>query len=279
MIQNSVKPVCLVIANQNLFREIVSLIRSHYSVIFGSTNSISPDTIRIKSVTCIILTINSKESIPSESVTAIKYQYPLVPFISIMSDYSMETVRYCGEIGINRVINQNQISLLAEIIQDVTKKSSARVSLKDFGIDIYQISGILKEILMLIEENYVSITNVQQIASHIHVSESVISRELSKANLINPKRLLLYFKVRHALNLMYNRGFRLNEISELTGFTNERRFNECFHRVFGKSPSACRQMILQLKKKENFVRNWDSLVRIYKQHDSSEGQEPDFRQG
>ena len=51
----------------------------------------------------------------------------------------------------------------------------------------------------------------------------------------------MFLKMYHAVHLMKNPGLNLKEISKLVGYSNQRRFNESFHRVFGMSPLEWRK--------------------------------------
>ena len=79
-----------------------------------------------------------------------------------------------------------------------------------------------------------------EIAMQLNIHESTLSREFKKNNITNPKRLLLYFKVGHASNLMKNKGLNLKKIAHQSGFSNEQRFNECFKRLFNETPNVYR---------------------------------------
>ena len=51
----------------------------------------------------------------------------------------------------------------------------------------------------------------------------------------------MFLKIHHAVRLMKNPGLSIKEIGELVGYTDQRRFNESFHRVFGISPLEWRK--------------------------------------
>ena len=77
------------------------------------------------------------------------------------------------------------------------------------------------------------------------LSESGTKEELAKRirehfGLPGPKKILIRMKVEHAINLMRNSGFNIREIATLSGFTEEKRMAECFHRMFGIPPGAYR---------------------------------------
>ncbi|MFX0135732.1 MAG: helix-turn-helix domain-containing protein [Candidatus Hodarchaeota archaeon] len=76
------------------------------------------------------------------------------------------------------------------------------------------------------------------------ISEITLSREFKKYWSIGPKQLLMLFKLKHTTYLMKNPGLSLSEISELVGFSDQRRFNECFHRFLGNSASECRRRVI-----------------------------------
>lgn len=51
-------------------------------------------------------------------------------------------------------------------------------------------------------------------------------------------------KLRYAMHLMKNSGLRINEIGRLVGYSDPRRFNECFHRILGIAPVECRKRVM-----------------------------------
>jgi transcriptional regulator GlxA family with amidase domain len=50
----------------------------------------------------------------------------------------------------------------------------------------------------------------------------------------------MFLKVNHAIKLMQNKGLNVCEIAYLSGFNNEKRMAECFHRMFGMPPGEYR---------------------------------------
>lgn len=103
------------------------------------------------------------------------------------------------------------------------------------------LDGETKKILLFIESRYLTICNMTDIANYIGVTENTITREFHKYNLCSPKRLLMYFKVKHSIELLRNSDLKIREIANLSGFTNEQRYIECFAKVFHSTPSNYRR--------------------------------------
>jgi transcriptional regulator GlxA family with amidase domain len=141
------------------------------------------------------------------------------------------------------VLPYEEIHRIKEEILKICEEKNNKVFIEDLSIDkndpLYSV--MLRESLLIMERNYLKIFNINEIANILRINESTLFREFSKFGLPSPKKILMFLKVRHAIKLMQNKGLNVREISSLSGFTDEKRMAECFHRMFGMAPGEYRE--------------------------------------
>lgn len=145
-----------------------------------------------------------------------------------------------GEWGIEKVISIQDIDMVCKEVTYLISQNNNSLTLAEIAIqkDHDSYSELLKKCLHLIENMYVSIMKVSTLSEMLDVSDSVLTREFQRFQLLPPKKILLILKVKHAEKLMTNDGLNMNEVAKLSGFSNIKRMTECFHRVFGHSPGS-----------------------------------------
>jgi AraC-like DNA-binding protein len=205
--------------------------------------------IRLKPVSCILMYM--EYNIPDEIYfERFKKQFPGIPCIAILVHRNMELARHCGSMGIESVLSFDEIERISDEILKVRALKSSRVGMTEIGIikESVNYSVMLRDVLSVMEQNYVTIFSSNEIADLMEITEATLSREFAKYDLPGPKRILMYLKVHHAIRLMHNQGLNIREISSLSGFTNEKRMAECFHRMFQMSPGEYRLKNINIKK-------------------------------
>jgi AraC-like DNA-binding protein len=200
-----------------------------------------PQEVRTKPVSCVILNVD--QDIPEEPhFERFKKGFPHVPCIAVLKSGSMELARHCGYLGIDSVLPYTEIDTIGDEIVRLTALKNNKVSLKDIFINKMDAnySTIVKEALSIIERDYVKIQNTNEIADLMNIAEATLSREFVKCGLAGPKKILTRMKVEHAIKLMRSSGLNIREISSLSGFSEEKRMAEVFHRMFGMPPGGYR---------------------------------------
>lgn len=199
----------------------------------------------LKNNTYVIVLISAKNLTPliENAILSIKFRFNHVPILLLLDDPELETARKCGELGVNRIIiNGDEDKSILENIKFIIK-NQVFIRLVDFNIDINNYPKVVQNALKVIEKNYVKLMGTNEIAGILDVSDCSLIREFNKSKILTPKRLLLFFKVKHSLILMMKDGLSLKEIANLSGFSNEKRFNECFQRIFSIPPGSVRENI------------------------------------
>jgi AraC-like DNA-binding protein len=164
--------------------------------------------------------------------------FPNMNSIAIVKKSEVKLSHFLGMNSIKEVIHTDELDTLDSLIQKATRTN---ITLDKFGIVLNNYPPLLQKILRFIEDNYLTIFTITDIANYIGVVECTIDREFQKNNLCPPKRLLMYFKIMHSVELLKNSDLKIKEIANLSGFTNEQRFIECFVRVHNLSPSKYRK--------------------------------------
>jgi AraC-like DNA-binding protein len=199
--------------------------------------------VRINHVACIIIYIGHDDIAENIHFELFKKKFSHIPCIAVIASPDMELARYCGSIGIECVLPYKEIHSIKEEIVKICAENSNKVFIEDLSIDkknpLYSV--ILRESLLIMEKDYLKIFNINEIAAILRINESTLSREFSKFGLPSPKKILMFLKIRHAIKLMQNKGLNVREISSLSGFTDEKRMAECFHRMFGMAPGEYRE--------------------------------------
>jgi len=177
----------------------------------------------------------------------LKRELPHVQVLVLLPGPELDVVLECGRRGIDKVLLHGQMSQLDQVLLSLSA-NSIRVTLGDVGIDAARHEGIAQKTLLKIQDDYRTLMGIKDISNCLGIHESSISREFKKNKLTSPKKLLMMFKVMHAIRLLESPGLSVKEIAYQSGFTHEKRFIECFNRFLGLSPNLFReqkQLLLQ----------------------------------
>ncbi len=228
----------LVLSNQTIFAEIQRVL--HEDVELVNINSLDKSIIRhnAKSANGIIIYI-SDNCIDSniDQIIYLKTNFSMIPIVGVCNLVELDSIRECGKLGIDKIFPYSNLSKLLPTLIELTNLKILEISLKEFGIDINIYSHLLQKALKIIEKHFISLVTVKEISSLVGVKQEVLSREFKKYNLTTPKKLLIQIKIKYATQLMHNHGLNLSEVAYASGFSDLKRFNECFHRIYNCSPS------------------------------------------
>ena len=232
---------CLILAEKDLFQSIESTVKICYPIHHVDNVNKAISFIKQSPVVCIILHLDGHlKTIPNKFLP-LKTKFPTIPVLAVLTDRDLELALKCGKIGVDSVILDCDLHRLSDIIESVVQKKSPEVSVSKFGIDLNHCSSRVRKALEILEERYLWLKSVREISDEMGISENTLSKYFHRYFSIGPKKLLRLLKIHHAVYLMKNSGLNLKEISKLVGYSNQRRFNESFHRVFGISPLEWRK--------------------------------------
>ena len=225
------------------FREKIKLSIQNYRLITKKSLKPLNSTFTQKNLACIVIEIYGNIKDIEKALSENKHLAKL-PIIAIMNDNNWETIRKLGKIGIDRVIAVNEVQNLELYIFELLNHSEGEVKLKDLNIDKQHCpSDTIQYTLKLIEENYLNISTVTELADIMNMNPCYLTQMFSDQKLYNPKELLKYMKIRHALNIMEQSHLTLEEVSNLSGFDNYQQFSRCVMGIFDKSPSDIQRKV------------------------------------
>ena len=234
---------CLVISrNAEFISNVTQNLRPDYRPLTGKNWEECYNILRTQNVACTIFSCLSQQSFASQKngLSGLKKSFVAIPFVGIVENGDLNLVMQCGKIGVDQVISRTQWHQLPNLITDLKMQLPVKLSVRKASA---QSDVLIEQALQFIQNNYVSLMGTREVADHFGVAESILSRGFKKNFKVGPKRLLMYHKIIHAVNLMYNKGLCIKEVAHLSGFSNERRFNECFHKIFGCAPTVGREKI------------------------------------
>lgn len=238
--------------NVDFGRRLKLHVPENFTVLEKQNIRMLPTEVRMKPVSCVILYI---EHVISDELhfERFKESFPHIPCIAVLVHPNIEIARYCGVKGIDGVLPVDEIDLIGDEIDRVRGLKNNKVFLANISINKMNedYSEIVKEALSIIEHDYVKLLNTNEVADLLEIAEATLSREFVKFGLPGPKKILTRMKIEHAVKLMQNKGLNIREIASLSGFTEEKRMAECFHRMFNMPPGEYRAKYIGNK----FVRN------------------------
>jgi AraC-like DNA-binding protein len=229
---------CLVIAKPEISKKIEDVLAPEFlCCVYESPGDIRDFGLREHDIQCVVIHITNRNfPLLKSSIENLK-QMCSFPIISLIQDIDMEVARVCGKIGIDRFISMHSLRDLKKSVSDAICQRPGAVSMEDLGIDIQQYPFVVRKALRYIQDNYISLLNVSEVAKLTGVCEGTLSRLFRKYDLAGPKKLLMQCKLLHAMKLMSRRGLSIKKIAEHSGFTSEKRFCEAFSNAFHLSPN------------------------------------------
>jgi AraC-like DNA-binding protein len=187
-----------------------------------------------------VLLLYCEISCTADEIMTLKYvtkHYSNITTIAILKKTEVKLSHFLGKIGIKEIL---YIDELGELSSMINKTNNAKVTLSKLKISLNNLSPLLQKILLFMENNYLNIFTITDIANDFGISECTISRIFQKYKICSPKQLLRQFKVVHSMELLQTTDLKIKEIANLSGFTNEQRYIESFTKVFKTSPSMYR---------------------------------------
>lgn len=171
----------------------------------------------------------------------ISNQLPNIKSLCILKKADFRLSHFLGKNGITEVILITELASMTDKIS----KPNTQIKLATFGIECNNYPIQVQKTLKFIEENYLAIYTMSDVSKFIGITECFISHEFRKYGICPPKRLIMYFKVMHSRELLLNTTLKMKEIAQLSGFTNEQRYIECFQRMFNVSPGQFKRLKME----------------------------------
>ena len=162
------------------------------------------------------------------------------------------------------IAESQQTKLIYSILQHLHKTKGAESELFSKGC-AYSILGVLldcstliekpaprssdfaREILIYIQENYLTPLTIDHLARHFGYNKDYLSRFFNSYLRCGFNRYLNGIRARHAAYLLENGSTNLTEIAFASGFNNYRTFNRAFKQSFAMSPSKYKKRVSEKK--------------------------------
>ena len=234
------KPLVMLISNHPKKEFIQNTLEEDFKVVCKNRYDAILDFLKIYQVSVIVSIIGKEEHSILDLKEKISYPYPSISKIAVLEDNKdVELIRRCGEKGINSVVLYSEVWKLNNKVRSLIKEKKISVSLEEIGVKTEGHPEFLVRALTFMEENYLSIMGVEEITVYLSTTYKTLSTYFKKAGIANPKVILMFLKVRHSLYLLREFNWTIKEVAYNGGFSDDKRYAECFKRMFRKSPGVC----------------------------------------
>jgi AraC-like DNA-binding protein len=172
----------------------------------------------------------------------ISASFPNLHSIAILKKTEVKISHFLGRNGIKEIIHIDELYRLTSLFFNT---NNTKITLHNLNITLEDYPPLVQKILRFMEDHYLTIFTITDIAQYAGISECTIAHEFQKNNLSPPKQLLMLFKVTHSVVLLTKTNLKMKEIANLSGFTSQKRYMECFERVYRISPSEYKRSSLK----------------------------------
>ena len=100
-----------------------------------------------------------------------------------------------------------------------------------------------KEVKEFIEDNYLELDCMEDIAAASKLSSAYISRLFKRYHHMTPYAFLMQKKMEHALDLLRQQNISVQQVAEMTGFNDPFHFSRVFKKFKGIAPSEVRNVM------------------------------------
>ena len=91
-----------------------------------------------------------------------------------------------------------------------------------------------------IEENYLSVSSIDEIATACEVSPIYLARLFKKYSSTGAYQFLMRLRMNYAAELLIHDGLMVQQVSLRLGYSDQYQFSRAFKRVYGVPPSSLR---------------------------------------
>lgn len=89
----------------------------------------------------------------------------------------------------------------------------------------------------LIDSNISDSTlNINALSGEMCMSRASFFRKIKSLTGVTPNNFILIYRLNRAAEMIRSREYRLNEVSDLLGFSSQSHFSRCFKQHFGITP-------------------------------------------
>ncbi len=126
---------------------------------------------------------------------------------------------------------------------------SLLLSIQRDGIFVYEqmkpfsdlsISTDIEEALRYIAQNFAMMITLEEVAEHINLSPTYLSKKFKKVTGLTFKEYVNYIRIRQACQMLITTDDNITKIAVNCGFNSSNYFKDCFRRIIGVSPRTFR---------------------------------------
>ncbi len=236
--------VCLISSDMNVADEIRWLLKTRCRILYIDLIDRAFHIIRSNRIDCVLVYVDGRNGELLVGLQTLKRQFKVIPVIVVCQENrNLEIARLCGVAQVECIVAMPDMAKLKEMLPHLIYRSKYK-SVHDFAQTSLKCSNLVQRALRLVNQEYLSLSGVDEVARRLGVSAGSLSTVFSRESSIGLKQLIVSLKLQHAINLMRNEGLTIQEIASLVGFTNQVRFAEAFKKKYSMSPNVYRTRFL-----------------------------------
>ena len=159
-------------------------------------------------------------------------------------DYAQQAITYKVRHYIVKPTKYTQIMEVFNLIRVELDKRSSPSTQSDQNIDSSIPEGqTIAFIKSYVKQNYATVT-LEDVANNLYMNPYYISKLFKDRTGVNFSDYVMKVKMKKAVELMKDAGYKIYEISELVGYSNAKNFSRAFKKYYNQSPSEYRSSLI-----------------------------------
>lgn len=135
--------------------------------------------------------------------------------------------------------NMNRLGT-AEQVSACVDRAVDRITNYIFSFGKIKHTDIIYKIIAYIKDNYPSEISLDDLADHVYMSKSYVSKIFREEMNCSITDYINYVRIKKSKNLLADRSLSIDEIVAMTGFTDKSYFTKVFKKIVGISPGKYR---------------------------------------
>ena len=171
------------------------------------------------------------------------------PFFKHLRPYQMPNLRTMHELFLQLLETGKEGGRNAQrILRLILMLVGAQVMDKAIDLDEYtsQSYTTFERCLAVIEQNYLALSSVSELAGACHVSTGYMSRIFKKFAEESPSEMLMRLKLNRAGELLLQQHLLIKEVADNIGYDDPYHFSRLFKQYYGMSPKPLRESVKRL---------------------------------
>ncbi len=168
------------------------------------------------------------------------------PFFKHLRPYQMPNLRTMHELFLQLLETGKEGGRNAQtILRLILRLIGAQVKDKAIDLDEYtsQSYTTFERCLSVIEQNYLTLSSVSDLAKACHVSTGYMSRIFKKFAEESPSEMLMRLKLNRAGELLLQQHLLIKEVADRIGYDDPYHFSRLFKQYYGMSPKHFRESL------------------------------------